>query len=178
MCQSPLHPFLAALPKCEHHIHIEGSLTPSTLFALAARNSITLPGSTDPSYSSPQALSKRYESFTSLDDFLHYYYIAMSVLLHPTDFADLALTYLRKAHADGVRHAEIFFDPQAHVARGVSFTTVLEGLRAGCAQAETELGVSSLLICCFLRHLPVSETVAAWAAPELQAALKSGEVAG
>ena len=187
MCHSPLHPFLAALPKCEHHIHIEGSLTPPTLFALAARNNITLPSpanlsSTNPAadaaYSNVTSLELRYESFTSLDDFLHYYYIGMSVLLHPTDFADLALTYLRKAHADGVRHAEIFFDPQAHVARGVSFSTVLSGLRAGCAEAEKECGVSSLLICCFLRHLPVSETVAAWGGAELQTAIQRGEVAG
>jgi len=183
MCHSPLHPFLAALPKCEHHIHIEGSLTPRTLFALAARNNITFPSpdkgpNGDAAYTSVATLSKRYESFTSLDDFLHYYYIGMSVLLTKADFADLALTYLRTAAADGVRHAEIFFDPQAHVVRGVSFSTVLEGLRDGCAVAERELGVSSLLICCFLRHLPVQETVDAWEGKELQEAIREGKVSG
>lgn len=105
MCRSPLHPFLARLPKCEHHIHIEGSLMPETLFALAKRNNIALPSS-DPAYASPEALLARYSKFTSLDDFLHYYYLGMSTLLTEEDFYDLGMAYLEKAKGDGVVHAE------------------------------------------------------------------------
>jgi adenosine deaminase len=152
--------FLRALPKCEHHMHLEGSLSPSLLFALAAKNNITLPASTDPAYASIEALHARYDRFTGLDDFLGYYYIGMSVLINIADFEDLAYAYFQKAHEDGVRHAEVFFDPQAHTARGVELDTVVKGFAAGCARAEAEFGISSKLIMCFLRHLPAAEATA------------------
>lgn len=156
MCQSPLHPFLASLPKCEQHLHIEGTVSPTLLFSLAAANNITLPAD-DPAFKNTASLSARYENFTSLDDFLHYYYIALSVLLTPSDFETLAYEYFLNAHGDGVHHAEIFFDPQAHTSRGVPYSTVTEGLSAARARAERELGITTKLTMCFLRHLPVAE---------------------
>jgi adenosine deaminase len=157
MCKSPLHQCLHDLPKCEHHLHIEGSLSPSLLFRLAALNSITLPdASIDPSFTSVQTLEDRYTRFTSLNDFLHYYYIANSVLITSADFESLAYEYFTRAHADGVLHAEIFFDPQAHTHRGVSYTTVVQGLSAAQKRAEKDFGLTSKLILCFLRHM--SET--------------------
>ena len=156
MCKSPLHPLLAALPKCEHHLHIEGTLEPALLFHLASKNSISLPSSSDPAFSSPSTLSARYARFTSLDDFLHYYFIGMTTLLTVSDFHDLAVAYFNRAHADGVKHAEIFFDPQAHLSRGVSYQTVVGGLESACKYAERELGMSTCLIPCILRHLPIS----------------------
>ena len=157
MCHSPLHPFLAAVPKCEHHMHLEGSLSPSLLFRLAVQNSIALPSpAVDASFSSPESLLDRYTRFTSLDDFLHYYFIGMSVLLRADDFEALAWEYFLRAKADGVLHAEVFFDAQAHTGRGIAYKTVLEGFRAACRRAERELGLSTLLILCFLRHLPVT----------------------
>ncbi|MCJ1392310.1 adenine deaminase [Xylographa bjoerkii] len=156
MCRSPLHPFLAALPKCEHHMHLEGSLSPSLLFTLAARNRIPLPNS-DPAFASPSTLLTRYTTFASLDDFLHYYFIGMSVLLHAGDFELLAWEYFQRAKADGVVHAEVFFDPQAHTGRGVAYETVVEGFTRACRRAEQELGITTGLILCFLRHLPATE---------------------
>ncbi|MCJ1293209.1 adenine deaminase [Xylographa carneopallida] len=156
MCRSPLHPFLAALPKCEHHMHLEGSLSPSLLFALAARNGIALPTS-DSAFASPSALLTRYTTFASLDDFLHYYFIGMSVLLHADDFELLAWEYFQRAHADGVVHAEVFFDPQAHTGRGVAYETVVDGFTRACRRAQQELGMTTGLILCFLRHLPATE---------------------
>lgn len=156
MCRSPLHPFLEVLPKCEHHIHLEGSLSPSLLFILAARNGISLP-TDDPVFASPSALLTRYTTFASLDDFLHYYFIGMSVLIHPADFELLAWEYFLRAKQDGVVHAEVFFDPQAHTGRGVKYSTVVDGFSRACRRAETELGMSTGLILCFLRHLPVIE---------------------
>ncbi|KAK8862059.1 adenosine deaminase [Apiospora arundinis] len=160
MCQTALHPFLEALPKCEHHMHIEGSLEPELLFELAAKNGIVLPSGDDPAYASIEALRQRYEAFTGLDDFLGYYYIAMSALVDAADFERLGLAYFRKAAQQNVRHAEVFFDPQAHSARGVPLATVVEGLQAARERAERELGISSVLIMCVLRHLPPAEGVA------------------
>jgi adenosine deaminase len=151
---------------------------PETLFSLASRNNITLSSASDKAYESTTTLLARYSAFTSLDDFLHYYYIGMSVLLHRADFEDMGYAYLRKAHEDGVVHAEIFFDPQAHVVRGVPFDVVLGGLRDACEKAEREWGMSTMLICCFLRHLPASEAMEMWKGEALQAALKEGSVAG
>ncbi|KZF24100.1 adenosine deaminase [Xylona heveae TC161] len=157
MSHHTIQTFLRALPKCEHHLHIEGSLSPDLLFDLAARNKIQLPSANDdPAFASPETLLERYEHFSSLDDFLHYYYIGMSVLLHESDFHALAYAYLRRAHHDGVMHAEMFFDPQAHTERGIDLDTVVRGLRAGCAAAESEFGISTQLIMCFLRHLPAT----------------------
>lgn len=128
------------------------------LFSLAHRNGITLPSSEeDRAFASTNALLDRYARFTSLDDFLHYYFIGMSVLVHAQDFEDLAWEYFGRAHADGVIHAEVFFDPQAHTARGIEYATVVEGFVKACQRAESEFGMSTRLILCFLRHLPVSE---------------------
>lgn len=139
-------------------MHLEGSLSPELLFALAARNKIALPSaSDDPSFASPAALLDRYSRFVSLDDFLHYYFIGMGVLIHEQDFEELAFQYFLRAKADGVVHAEVFFDPQAHTERGIAYSTVRDGFISACKRAETELGISTMLILCFLRHLPVSE---------------------
>ena len=177
MCRSPLHPLLQRLPKCEHHIHLEGALTPALLFSLATRNNIPLPQD-DPAFASAEALIARYERFTSLDDFLHYYYIGMSVLVVPEDFEALAWDYFQRASADGVRHIEAFFDPQAHVSRGVSYPAVVAGFSAARERAARELGVSTMLTCCFLRHLPVDDSVTLLQSDEVQASFTSGAVAG
>jgi adenosine deaminase len=157
MCTSPLHAFLASIPKCEQHLHLEGCLSPDLLFKLAAENNIALPSpSEDPAYASPATLSARYQHFSNLDDFLSYYYRAIDVLREEEDFEMLAWSYFLRAKGDGVVHAEVFFDPQSHTSRGVSFETVVNGFERGRVRAAKELGVSSCLVMCFLRHLPVS----------------------
>ena len=143
---SDLRALIDRLPKCELHIHIEGSLEPELMFALAARNNIRLP------YDSVEAVRRAYQ-FTQLQDFLNIYYQAMSVLITEQDFFDLAWAYLERARADNVRHVEMFFDPQGHTGRGVSFDTVVNGLDRACRAAASELGVQASLIMCFLRHL-------------------------
>lgn len=158
MCQGPLHEFLRRLPKCEHHVHIEGCLTPRLIFELAKRNNIRLPDPKDnPAYASPEALDERYNHFTSLDDFLAFYFTGMSVLRNTSDFEDLAWEYFQHAHADGVHHAEVFFDPQVHVNRGVSYNAVVAGLTAACQRAERLFGMTTRLILCFVKHLPVDD---------------------
>ncbi len=137
---------IAQLPKCELHIHIEGSLEPELMFALARRNGIRLP------YASVEAVRQAYH-FRNLQDFLDIYYRGMSVLITEQDFYDLAFAYLERAHADNVRHVEMFFDPQGHTSRGVPFATVLAGLTRAIGDAEQKLGVKASLIMCFLRHL-------------------------
>ena len=134
------------LPKCELHIHIEGSLEPELMFALARRNGIRLP------YPSVEALRQAYQ-FRNLQDFLDLYYQGMSVLITEQDFYDLAWAYLERAHADNVRHVEMFFDPQGHTSRGVPFATVIEGLHRAIGDARRKLGIQASLIMCFLRHL-------------------------
>lgn len=134
------------LPKCELHIHIEGSLEPELMFALARRNGIRLP------YPSIEALRQAYR-FRDLQDFLDIYYQGMSVLVTEQDFYDLARAYLERARADNVRHVEMFFDPQGHTSRGIAFATVVAGLSRAIADAKRELGVDASLIMCFLRHL-------------------------
>jgi len=156
MCTSPLHDLLVALPKVEHHLHIEGTLEPPLLFALAAKNNVALPD--DPAYASPEALLARYARWTCLDDFLHYYYQGMSVLVTAGDFEALAWAYFVKAAAQRVRHAEVFFDPQAHTARGVSYDTIVEGLAAAKKRAVSELGITVEYIVCVLRHLPLADS--------------------
>ena len=136
-------------------MHLEGALSPTLLFSLAARNNIPLPTS-DPAFVSVSTLLDRYENFTSLDDFLHYYYIAMSCLITSQDFEELAWDYFQRAHADGVVHAELSFDPQAHIERGVKLADVVEGIGRARARAEKEMGISSVVVMCFLRHLPVA----------------------
>ena len=137
---------ISRLPKCELHIHIEGSLEPEMMFALAQRNGIPLP------YESVDALRRAYQ-FRKLQDFLDLYYQGMSVLITEQDFYDLAFAYLQRARADNVRHVEMFFDPQGHTSRGIAFETVINGLHRAIVDAERELGVSASLIMCFLRHL-------------------------
>ena len=138
--------FVATLPKAELHLHIEGTLEPELAFALAERNGVKLP------YASVEALRAAYR-FANLQDFLDVYYTGASVLTEQRDFRDLTWAYLVRAHADNVRHAEIFFDPQTHTARGVSFEAVLEGICEALDRARAEFGLSSRLILCFLRHL-------------------------
>jgi len=140
------HDLIKRLPKCELHIHIEGSLEPELMFALARRNGIRLP------YDSVEAVRQAYR-FGNLQDFLDIYYQGMSVLITEQDFYDLAFAYLRRAQADNVRHVEMFFDPQGHTARGVGFATVINGLHRAIADADRDLGVKASLIMCFLRHL-------------------------
>ena len=135
-----------ALPKAELHIHIEGSLEPAMMLELAARNAVDLP------YTSSEQVLEAYR-FTQLQDFLDLYYLGMSVLRSRADFRNLALAYLRRAAADGIIHAEIFFDPQGHLSRGVGFDEVLGGLTDALVVAEHDLGISGHLIMCFLRHL-------------------------
>lgn len=137
---------LRAMPKAELHIHIEGSLEPELIFALAHRNQISTP------YPSVEALRAAY-AFTNLQSFLDIYYAGASVLLEEQDFYDMAMAYFKKAAADNVVHAELFFDPQTHTARGVPMETVINGLHRACHDAKALLGVSALLIMCFLRHL-------------------------
>ena len=134
------------LPKCELHIHIEGSLEPELMFALARRNGIRLP------YDSVEALRRAYR-FRNLQDFLDIYYQGMSVLITEQDFYDLAWAYFERARADNVRHVEMFFDPQGHTGRGIPFATVIGGLNRAVVDAARELGVEASLIMCFLRHL-------------------------
>ncbi|MFO1057719.1 MAG: adenosine deaminase [Dongiaceae bacterium] len=141
-----LAPFIAALPKAELHIHIEGSLEPELAFALARRNGISL------GYDSVVALRRAY-SFTRLQDFLDLYYRCMAVLRTAADFRDLAAAYLERAHRQNIRHVEIFFDPQAHLPRGVPFAAILDGLTAALAEAGRRHAITGRLILCFLRHL-------------------------
>jgi adenosine deaminase len=141
---------LQAMPKAELHIHIEGSLEPELIFRLAARNGVALP------YASVEDLRRAY-AFTNLQSFLDIYYAGASVLLTAQDFYDMAWAYLERAKADHVIHAEIFFDPQTHTARGVPMQAVIDGLHRACEDARMQLGVSASLILCFLRHLSEEE---------------------
>jgi adenine deaminase len=137
---------LREMPKAELHIHIEGSLEPELIFALAQRNGVAL------EYPSVEALRAAY-AFTDLQSFLDIYYAGASVLLHEADFEDMAYAYFERAAADHVVHAELFFDPQTHTERGVAMGTVIHGLVRACRRAEAELKITSRLILCFLRHL-------------------------
>jgi adenine deaminase len=142
---------LRVMPKAELHIHIEGSLEPEMVFALAQRNGVDLPSPTVP-YGTVQALREAYD-FHNLQSFLDIYYAGASVLIQEQDFYDMAWAYLERAAADHVVRAELFFDPQTHTARGVSMHTVVSGLHRACVDAQAKLGVSAALILCFLRHL-------------------------
>lgn len=157
----PTDPLTLALgmPKAELHLHIEGSLEPDLAFALARRNGVTLP------YADEAALAAAY-NFDSLQSFLDLYYACAQVLQTRADFRDLMLAYLARAVADGVIHAEIFFDPQTHTARGVPFETVLAGLEDGLAEGAARWGVTGRLILCFLRHLSEDECCATLAEAE------------
>jgi adenine deaminase len=138
--------FIDAMPKVELHLHIEGSLEPELMFALAKRNNITIP------FASVEEVRKAYD-FSNLQDFLDIYYQGMNVLQQEQDFYDLTWAYLSRVHSQNVRHVEIFFDPQGHTERGVAFETVLTGITRALAEAERVYGITSKLIMCFLRHL-------------------------
>lgn len=143
---SDLDAFIRGLPKAELHLHIEGSLEPEQMFEFARRNGVDLP------FASVEEVRAAY-AFSNLQDFLDIYYQGARVLLARQDFHDLAMAYFHRVAADGATHAEIFFDPQTHTDRGVPFGVVAEGLLSGMDAAEAELGVTSKLILCFLRHL-------------------------
>lgn len=143
---------LREMPKAELHIHIEGSLEPELIFALAQRNGIKLP------YANVEALRAAY-AFTNLQSFLDIYYAGASVLLHEQDFYDMAWAYLERAAADHVVHTEIFFDPQTHTERGVPMSVVVNGLHRACTDAKQQLGVDAQLILCFLRHLSEADAL-------------------
>jgi adenine deaminase len=154
--RSPLAQKVAAAPKSELHIHIEGSLEPELIFRLAQRNQVKLP------YASMDALRAAY-AFTDLQSFLDIYYAGASVLLHEQDFYDMTMAYVERALADHVVHTEIFFDPQTHTERGVPMATVVAGIERALAEAE-QRGLSSRLILCFLRHLSEDDALATFEA--------------
>jgi adenine deaminase len=135
------------MPKAELHLHIEGTLEPEMMMTLARRNGVALP------YANAEAVREAYR-FNSLQEFLDLYYIGMSVLRRREDFFDLAFAYLEIVAAQNVTHVEIFFDPQGHTERGVSFDTVLSGLTDALDKGRRDFGITSKLIMCFLRHLP------------------------
>jgi adenosine deaminase len=145
--------WVRSLPKAELHLHLEGSLEPEMMFELAARNGIELP------FRSVAEIRAAYE-FSKLDDFLAIYYQGMSVLRTRRDFHDLTFAYLQRAHADGVVHVEVFFDPQGHTARGVPFADVVDGIVDGLAEGERRFGITHRLILCFLRHLSEEDAFA------------------
>ena len=149
MLTDQLRNIVERMPKAELHIHIEGSLEPELIFALAQRNGVSLP------YPTVDALRSAY-AFSDLQSFLDIYYAGASVLLTEEDFFDMTMDYVRRAVADNVRHAEIFFDPQTHTERGVPFDTVVNGIWRACQDGP----ISASLIMCFLRHLPEEEAIA------------------
>jgi adenosine deaminase len=157
--QSALERFIAGLPKAELHVHLEGTLEPELLFTIARRNAVAIP------FSSIDELRAAYR-FSRLQDFLDIYYQGAQVLRTEEDFRDLALAYFTRAAADNVRHAEVFFDPQAHTERGIPFAVVMEGLLGGMREAQARYGVTSKLILCFMRHLDESSALDALTAAE------------
>ena len=144
--------FIAQLPKCELHIHIEGSLEPEMMLDLARRNGVRL------AHDSVAALHEAYR-FSRLQDFLDLYYQGTAVLRTADDFADLAAAYLARARRQNIRQVEIFFDPQAHLSRGVAFATVIDGLSRAIADAARDGGPAARLILCFLRHLDEADAL-------------------
>ncbi len=148
-----LRSFIATMPKVELHVHVEGTLEPELAFELARRNGVTL------RHPDVDALRAAYE-FDDLQSFLDLYYETVTVLRTRDDFAELTWAYLRRAQLDAVRHVELFFDPQAHTARGVAVDSVMAGIHAALARGRAELGISSGLILCFLRHLDEDDAMA------------------
>ena len=145
--------FIERLPKAELHLHIEGSLEPEMMFRLAERNRVKLP------FANIEAIRSAYD-FSNLQDFLDLYYQGAGVLQTEEDFYDLTKAYFDRIHKDHVRHAEIFFDPQTHTDRGLPFRVAIEGILAGMNAARAELGITSHLIMCFLRHLDEASAMA------------------
>lgn len=146
---------IAALPKAELHLHIEGSLEPELLMKLADRNNVAIP------YASLEELKAAY-NFSNLQDFLDLYYQGMSVLQTERDFFDLTDAYLKRVHADNVKHVEIFFDPQGHTERGLSFDTPIRGILDALRAGEEKYGISFKLIMCYLRHLSEADAFDTW----------------
>lgn len=146
--------FIREMPKVELHLHVEGSLEPDLLFALAERNGQAL------RFDSVEDLRAAY-AFSNLQSFLDIYYEGMRVLMEEQDFYDLTWAFFERAHAQHVRHAEIFFDPQAHTDRGVAFETVITGIHRALEDAAAHFGITAKLILCFLRHLPAASAMAA-----------------
>ncbi|CAH6781358.1 Adenine deaminase [Vibrio chagasii] len=138
--------FIKNLPKVELHLHIEGTLEPELMFELAKRNNVSIP------FENPEQVRDAYQ-FHNLQSFLDIYYQGANVLIHEQDFYDLTWAYLLKCQQDNVVHTEIFFDPQTHTERGIAFDTIITGITRALDQAAHELGISSQLIMCFLRHL-------------------------
>lgn len=138
--------FIKGMPKVELHLHIEGSLEPELMFALAQRNNIDIP------FKSIEEVRAAY-NFSNLQDFLDIYYQGMNVLRHEQDFYDLTWAYLERMAQQNVQHVEIFFDPQGHTERGIGFSTVLDGISRALEDGRKKLGVTSHIIMCFLRHL-------------------------
>ncbi|MFP4208914.1 MAG: adenosine deaminase [Wenzhouxiangella sp.] len=148
-----MHDAIATLPKVELHLHIEGSLEPELMFTLAKRNGVALP------WDSVDAVRKAYQ-FSDLQSFLDVYYAGAGVLLTEQDFYDLTWAYLQRCHDDRVRHTEIFFDPQTHTDRGVAFETIIRGITRALDAGRDQLGITSQLILCFLRHLSAEAAMA------------------
>lgn len=148
-----LNDFICGLPKAELHLHIEGSLEPELMFALAQRNGVTLP------YASVDEVRAAYD-FSDLQSFLDLYYAGAAVLQTEQDFYDLTWAYVQRALADNVRHVELFFDPQTHTVRGIAMSTVFSGIARALRQARAEHGFSSGMILCFLRHLSEEDAFA------------------
>ena len=155
--------FCTRIPKAELHVHIEGSLEPEMMFALAKRNRVALP------YDTVEEVREAY-SFQDLQEFLDLYFQGAAVMVHVADFEDVLYAYLCRAHADGVCRAELFFDPQTHTRRGVTFSTFMEGFRKAMQRARHEFGISTALIMCFLRHLSSEDALQTWqeASPYVQ----------
>ena len=149
---SGMDEFVRSLPKTELHVHIEGTLEPEMMFGLGERNGFDLP------FESVDGVAEAYD-FTNLQSFLDIYYQGAAVLQTPGDFYELMAAYLERADADGVRHAEIFFDPQTHTARGIPFEVFMQGFREAIADARSRSGVTADLILCFLRHLSGEDAV-------------------
>jgi len=145
--------FIRDLPKAELHLHLEGSLEPELMFAIARRNKAEIP------FKSVQEVRAAYR-FTKLQDFLDIYYASAQVLRTEEDFYDLTTAYLKRARADGVVHAEVFFDPQTHTARGIPFAVAADGILTALKDGERALGITSKLILCFLRHLSEADAFA------------------
>lgn len=153
MTKAALVDFARRLPKAELHLHIEGSLEPEMLVALARRNGVEIP------FRTVEDVRAAYR-FSNLQDFLDIYYQGMNVLRTEEDFFDLTMAYLNRARADNVRHAEIFFDPQGHTARGLPFGVAISGILTALKMSRAQFGMTSMLILCFLRHLPEEDALA------------------
>lgn len=149
---SDLEKFINGIPKAELHLHIEGTFEPELMFKIANRNNKKI------KYKTVADLKQAY-NFNNLQDFLDIYYESAGVLINETDFYDLTWAYLQKAHEQNIIHAEIFFDPQTHTARGIPFATVIGGINKALQAAETKFGLTSKLIMCFLRHLEEADAI-------------------